>query len=90
MADQLQIPAEIKPRDGRFGLRTVEGPPRAIAGTEHHRGGVVRHLAPAGTGQESGGPGRSGLAELFSLPDGYEVIWAMAARRRFWDAAAFG
>jgi len=33
---------------------------------------------------------RSGLGELFSLPDGYEVILGNGGSTAFWDAAAFG
>ena len=33
---------------------------------------------------------RSGLRELFSLPDGYEVALGNGGATAFWDAAAFG
>ena len=33
---------------------------------------------------------RAGLAELFSLPEGYEVILGNGGSTAFWDAAAFG
>ena len=33
---------------------------------------------------------RDGLAELFSLPDGYEVALGNGGTTAFWDAAAFG
>ncbi len=33
---------------------------------------------------------RAGLAELFSLPDGYEVLLGNGGATAFWDAAAFG
>ena len=33
---------------------------------------------------------RSGLAELFSAPDGYEVILGVGGSTAFWDAASFG
>ena len=33
---------------------------------------------------------RSGLANLFSLPDGYEVLLGNGGSTLFWDAAAFG
>ena len=90
MADQLEIPADIKPRDGRFGcgpskvrpeqleaLTTTAAP---LFGTSH-RQAPVKNLV---------GRVRSGLAELFSLPDGYEVILGNGGATAFWDAAAFG
>jgi phosphoserine aminotransferase len=33
---------------------------------------------------------RNGLAELFSLPDGYEVLLGNGGTTAFWDAACFG
>ena len=33
---------------------------------------------------------RAGLRELFSLPDGYEVVLGNGGTTAFWDAAAFG
>ena len=32
---------------------------------------------------------REGLAELFSLPDGYEVLLGNGGTTTFWDAATF-
>ena len=33
---------------------------------------------------------RDGLAELFALPDGYEVLLGNGGTTAFWDAASFG
>ena len=38
----------------------------------------------------SSGRIRAGLAELFALPDGYEVVLGNGGATAFWDAAAFG
>lgn len=90
MADQLQIPADIKPRDGRFGcgpskvrpeqLQALSTTAAPLFGTSH-RQAPVKNLV---------GRLRSGLAELFSLPDGYQVILGNGGATAFWDAAAFG
>lgn len=94
MADQLttslEIPADLKPRDGRFGcgpskvrpeqLLALSTTAAALFGTSH-RQAPVKNLV---------GRVRSGLAELFSLPDGYEVILGNGGATAFWDAAAFG
>jgi phosphoserine aminotransferase len=90
MADQLLIPADIKPLDGRFGcgpskvrpeqleaLTTTAAP---LFGTSH-RQAPVKNLV---------GRVRKGVAELFSVPDGYEVILGNGGATAFWDAAAFG
>ena len=90
MADQLEIPADIKPRDGRFGsgpskvrpeqLQALTTTAAALFGTSH-RQAPVKNLV---------GRVRSGLAELFSVPDGYEVILGNGGATAFWDSAAFG
>ncbi|WP_372585531.1 phosphoserine transaminase [Mycobacterium avium] len=90
MADQLQIPADIKPRDGRFGcgpskvrpeqLQALSTTAAPLFGTSH-RQAPVKNLV---------GRLRSGLAALFSLPDGYQVILGNGGATAFWDAAAFG
>jgi phosphoserine aminotransferase len=85
--DAAQIPAELKPADGRFGCGPSKVRPEALAalaerselmGTSH-RQAPVRDLV---------GRVRSGLAELFSLPDGYEVALGNGGTTAFWDAAA--
>jgi phosphoserine aminotransferase len=88
MAD-LTIPADFKPRDGRFGCGPSKVRPEQLAalasagelfGTSH-RQAPVKNLV---------GRVRDGLRELFSLPDGYEVILGNGGTTAFWDAAAFG
>src|SRR5437660_5191052 len=84
----LQIPADLKPADGRFGsgpsrvrheqLRHLAGEAAAVMGTSH-RQKPVKALV---------GRIRGGLRELFSLPDGYEVVLGNGGTTAFWDAAA--
>lgn len=82
-----QIPTDIKPADGRFGCGPSKVRPEALAklaeqsalmGTSH-RQQPVRDLV---------GRVRSGLAELFALPDGYEVALGNGGTTAFWEAAA--
>jgi len=92
MADNSQqaIPAELKPVDGRFGCGPSKVRPEQLAalsagaadlfGTSH-RQAPVKNLV---------GRVREGLRELFSVPDGYEVILGNGGATAFWDAAAFG
>jgi phosphoserine aminotransferase len=90
MVDQLTIPEDIKPRDGRFGsgpskvrpeqLQALATSSAGLFGTSH-RQAPVKNLV---------GRVRKGLAEYFSLPDGYEVILGNGGATAFWDAAAFG
>jgi phosphoserine aminotransferase len=84
------IPEELKPADGRFGCGPSRVRPQALArlagegatvmGTSH-RQQPVKSLV---------GEIRAGLAELFSLPAGYEVALGNGGATAFWDAAAFG
>ncbi len=84
---QLEIPAALKPSDGRFGcgpskirpqqLAALAGEHAALLGTSH-RQQPVRTLV---------GRVRSGLAELLGAPDGYEVALGNGGTTAFWDAA---
>jgi phosphoserine aminotransferase len=85
--DTAQIPAELKPADGRFGCGPSKVRPEALAklaeqsalmGTSH-RQAPVRDLV---------GRVRSGLAELLGAPEGYEVVLGNGGTTAFWDAAA--
>ncbi len=88
--EQLTIPDQLKPADGRFGCGPSKVRPEALErlatdgaalmGTSH-RQKPVKGLV---------GEVRSGLGELFSLPDGYEVALGNGGATAFWDAAAFG
>jgi phosphoserine aminotransferase len=86
----IRIPADLLPVDGRFGCGPSKVRPEAVAalaatgtsylGTSHRQSGVRSFV----------GRLRSGLAELFSLPDGYEVVLGNGGTTVFWDAACFG
>ncbi|WP_200175194.1 phosphoserine transaminase [Tomitella cavernea] len=92
MADPtaLIIPDDLKPADGRFGcgpskvrpeqLHTLVEVGASVMGTSHRKAPVKDVVARI----------RSGLHELFSLPDGYEVVLGNGGSTAFWDAAAFG
>ncbi len=90
MATPLTIPAELLPRDGRFGsgpskirdeqLDALRAAQPRILGTSH-RQAPVKGLV---------GDVRAMLGEFFALPDGYEVLLANGGTTFFWDAATFG
>ena len=82
-----QIPADLRPADGRFGCGPSKVRPEALArlaeradlmGTSH-RQAPVRDVV---------GRIRAGLGELFALPEGYEVVLGNGGTTAFWDAAA--
>jgi phosphoserine aminotransferase len=86
----LQIPTELKPGDGRFGSGPSRVRPEQLAhlaasgvtlmGTSH-RQRPVKQLV---------GRVRSGLRDLFNVPDGYEVALGNGGTTAFWDAATCG
>ena len=86
----LTLPAELLPKDGRFGSGPSKVRPEqveylaslgtTVLGTSH-RQAPVKNLV---------GAVREGISELFSLPDGYEVVLGNGGSTAFWDIAAFG
>ena len=89
-ATRARISEHLKPGDGRFGsgpsrvrpeqLAHLAGAGASVMGTSH-RQEPVRRLV---------GRIRQGLRDLFSLPDGYEVVLGNGGATAFWDAAACG
>ncbi|GAA2292625.1 phosphoserine transaminase [Streptomyces kunmingensis] len=87
---EIQIPADIKPADGRFGagpskVRTEALDALAATGTSllgtSHRQAPVKNLV---------GRVREGVKDLFQLPEGYEVILGNGGSTAFWDVATHG
>ena len=91
MSDQfLTLPENLLPSDGRFGCGPSKVRPAQIdaivaGGTDiigtSHRQPAVKDVV---------GSVRSGLAGLFNLPEGYEIITSLGGATAFWDAASFG
>ncbi|MEY4163201.1 MAG: hypothetical protein RLZZ79_153 [Actinomycetota bacterium] len=86
---EIKIPDSLKPSDGRFGcgpskirseaLDALSKSGRSIMGTSHRQKavkGVVNRV-------------RTGLASLFNLPEGYEVVLGNGGSTAFWDIATF-
>lgn len=85
----IAIPADLKPADGRFGCGPSKVRPEAVAalaaeqdylGTSHRQVPVQFMVSRL----------RNGLAELFALPDGYEIMLGNGGSTVFWDIATFG
>lgn len=86
----LKLPDDLKPADGRFGCGPSKVRPAqlehlladgaALMGTSH-RQKPVKDLV---------GRVRDGLSQLFSLPDGYEILLSNGGTTAFWDAATAG
>jgi phosphoserine aminotransferase len=89
-AAPLSIPTGLLPQDGRFGcgpskVRAAQvdylaSLGRTVLGTSHRQAPVRNLVARV----------REGLADLFSLPEGYEIVLGNGGSTAFWDIAAFG
>jgi len=90
MSDDIKIPDNLKPRDGRFGCGPSKIRPEALAalaasgssilGTSHRQKPVKNVVHRV----------REGLNSLFTLPEGYEVVLGNGGSTAFWDIATFG
>ncbi len=86
----MKIPVHLLPSDGRFGsgpskvraeaLHALADTGSSLMGTSHRADPVKNLVASI----------RSGLNELFSVPDGYEVVLGVGGSHAFFDAAVFG
>jgi phosphoserine aminotransferase len=86
----IRIPDELKPADGRFGCGPSKVRPEAVSalsgvattllGTSHRQKTVKDQVARL----------RRGIAEFFSLPEGYEVVLGNGGSTAFWEVATFG
>ncbi len=87
--EELRLPVDLLPRDGRFGcgpskvrpdaIKVLCGAQAGLLGTSHRRPpvkGLVGRL-------------QEGLASLFAPPDGYEVVLGLGGATAFWDAATY-
>jgi phosphoserine aminotransferase len=90
VTDAITIPDSIKPLDGRFGA----GPSKvrtqaldALAATGSSLMGTSHRQAPV---KNLVGRVRQGVSDLFTLPEGYEVVLGNGGATAFWDIATFG
>ncbi len=83
----VEIPASLRPADGRFGCGPSKVRPEALAklASQNDLMGTSHRQRPV---KDLVGRVRSGLGELFALPDGYEVALGNGGTTVFWDAAA--
>ena len=90
VSNDIKIPDNMKPKDGRFGCGPSKIRPEALSalsqsgasilGTSHRQKPVKNVVHRV----------REGLSSLFALPEGYEVILGNGGSTAFWDIATFG
>ncbi len=86
----IRVPADLLPGDGRFGsgpakvrdeaIAALAASARSFLGTSHRRPAVKDVVRSV----------QVGLADLYALPAGYEVLLGNGGASAFWDAAALG
>ena len=86
----IRIPQEFLPADGRFGCGPSKVRPEQLSafgargaqllGTSHRQAPIKNLVSSV----------RSGLSELFNLPDGWEIVMGNGGSTVFWDVATFG
>jgi phosphoserine aminotransferase len=85
----LAIPVHLRPKDGRFGsgptkvrpeqLHALAATGTSYLGTSHRQDGVRSVVKRV----------REGVAQLFGVPEGHEVIIGNGGATQFWDIATF-
>ena len=88
--DEIVIPAELRPADGRFGSGPSKVRPEAVAALHDRAAGLLGTSHRQAPVKDLVGRFREGIAELFALPEGYEVALGLGGATAFWDAMAFG
>jgi phosphoserine aminotransferase len=88
-APDIEIPANLLPADGRFGSGPSKVRPEAVEALAAAAGTYLGTSHRQRTVKSVVGSVREGLRELFSLPDGYEVVLGNGGTTSFWDAATF-
>jgi phosphoserine aminotransferase len=86
----IKIPSDLLPRDGRFGSGPSKVPPEAVAAIQAGATSILGTSHRQPTVKALVGRLRAGLAQLWSLPAGYEVVLGNGGTTAFWDAATFG
>jgi phosphoserine aminotransferase len=86
----VRLPDHLLPADGRFGcgpskvrseqIEALVAAGTTLLGTSHRKPPVKRLV----------GAVRSGLRDLFSLPEGWEIVLGNGGSTVFWDVATFG
>lgn len=90
MTESIIIPADLLPSDGRFGAGPSKVRREQVSGLLDVAGTYLGTSHRQKTVKSQVGRLRSGLADLFSLPEGYEVILGNGGSTAFWDIATFG
>lgn len=86
----ITIPTELLPVDGRFGCGPSKIRPEQVLALAKSNANILGSSHRQAPVKNLVGSVRSGLSELFGLPDGWEILLGNGGSTLFWDAATFG
>jgi phosphoserine aminotransferase len=86
----IAIPADLLPADGRFGSGPSKVRPEAVRALAEVSGTYLGTSHRQATVKDVVGRLRDGLTQLFSLPDGWEIVLGNGGTTVLWDALCFG
>lgn len=86
---KITIPSDLLPADGRFGSGPSKIRPEAVMSLSKVANTYLGTSHRQATVKDVVGRLREGLRQLFSLPEGYEVLLGNGGATYFWDAATF-
>ncbi|MDY5785322.1 phosphoserine transaminase [Corynebacterium sp.] len=86
----VSLPQEMLPSDGRFGCGPSKVRPGQIDAIVRAAEDVIGTSHRQAAVKDVVGRVRSGLSDLFQLPEGYEIVLSLGGATAFWDAATFG
>lgn len=86
----VTIPIKALPSDGRFGAGPSKVRHEQVLALAEVWQGYLGTSHRQATVKSQVGRLRAGLADLFALPDGYEVVLGNGGSTAFWDIATFG
>src|SRR3954451_10275071 len=87
---RIVLPPELRPSDGRFGSGPSKVRVESVAALAARAGDYLGTSHRQSTVKSVVGRVRAGIAELFAIPDGYEVLLGNGGTTAFWDAGTFG
>src|SRR4051794_32745776 len=87
---RIVLPPELLPSDGRFGSGPSKVRVESVTALAARAGDYLGTSHRQATVKSVVGRARAGLAELFSLPDGYEILLGNGGTTSFWDAVTLG
>jgi phosphoserine aminotransferase len=86
----ISLPTALLPADGRFGCGPSKVRPEQVAALQAKAASILGTSHRQAPVKSLVGSVRASLAELFGLPDGWQILLGNGGSTAFWDIATFG